>query len=173
MKRRGQRKQPIPRKKHRSKPAASTQDKRTRVAHVMTKMRTDGSSLQHASKEFGIDARTVVRLAGSSLRKLRNGRYAAKASDRLLRVVEVLSPEGPRKIAVTGSRQATLVAEHWNAAHRYLETGDDSALQKFLHGQRITDASGAKVPLLTDLEELDRLGSAGVLSFESLYARSG
>jgi hypothetical protein len=59
MKRRGQRKQPIPRKKHRSKPAASTQDKRTRVAHVMTKMRTDGSSLQHASKEFGIDARIL------------------------------------------------------------------------------------------------------------------
>jgi hypothetical protein len=73
---------------------------------------------------------------------------------------------------VRDSRQASQVAEYWNAVHRYLETGDDSALRKFRR-KRITDAKGTRVPLLTDLDELDRLGSAGVLSFESLYAKAG
>jgi len=37
-------------------------------------------------------------------------------------------------------------------------------------GKKITDASGKRHPLITDLSQLDALGSAGVLSFESLYA---
>ncbi len=105
------------------------------------------------------------------MRKRANGRYKAKASDRLLRVLVVPTREETREIAVRDSRQASRVAEYWNAVHTYLETGDASALQKF-RGKRITDANGRQVPLLTDLDELDRLGSAGVLSFESLYARS-
>ena len=71
-----------------------------------------------------------------------------------------LAPEG--KVQVHG--------EYWNAVHRYLSTGDASRLVNF-RGKHITDAQGEKFPLLTDREELDRLGSAGVLSFESLYAR--
>jgi hypothetical protein len=51
------------------------------------------------------------------------------------------------------------------------ETGDDSALKDF-KSKYIIDAQGKRIPLLTNLDELDRLGSAGVLSFESLYARS-
>ena len=135
-------------------------------------MRADGVSLRQASREFGLDPRTVVRLGGSALRKRANGRYKAKASDRLLRVLRVPTREGLREIAVRDSRQASQVAEYWNAVHRYLETGDDSALRKFRR-KRITDANGVRVPLLTDLGELDRLGSAGVLSFESLYAKAG
>lgn len=148
------------------------QDRWTRVTHVISKMRADGVSLHQASREFGLDPRTVVRLGRPALRKRANGRYAAKASDRLLRVLLVPTPEGLREIAVRDSRQASQVAEYWNAVHRYLETGDDSALRKFRR-KRITDANGVRVPLLTDLDELDRLGSAGVLSFESLYAKAG
>ena len=53
----------------------------------------------------------------------------------------------------------------------YLETGDDTELARF-RGKSIIDAQGNAVPLLTDLDELERLGSAGVLSFQSLYARA-
>jgi hypothetical protein len=81
------------------------------------------------------------------------------------------SSAGPREIAIRNSRQASLLGEYWSAVQKYLETGDSSAVEKFQY-KHITDASGKKVPLLTDLAELDRLGSAGVLSFESLYARS-
>jgi hypothetical protein len=111
-------------------------------------------------------------LGGSALRKRANGQYKAKASDRLLRVLVIPTREGLREIAVRDSRQASQIAEYWNAVHRYLETGDKSALRKFRR-KRITDANGVRVPLLTDLGELDRLGSAGVLSFESLYAKAG
>lgn len=70
-----------------------------------------------------------------------------------------------------GGWQATLAAEHWNAAHRYLDRGDSSAVRGF-RGKSIVDVKGKRIRLLTDLEELERLGNAGVLSFESLYARA-
>jgi hypothetical protein len=147
------------------------QDTWNRIGHVPSKMRADDVSLSQASREFGIDPRTVIRRGRSAFRKRPNGRYEAKTIDRLLRVLNVLTPEGRLEIGVRDSRQATLVAEHWNAVHGYLETGDASPLRRF-RGKHITDASGVRVPLLIDLDELDRLGSAGVLSFESLYARS-
>ena len=35
----------------------------------------------------------------------------------------------------------------------------------------VTDANGERVPFLVDRDALDELGNAGVLSFESIYAR--
>ena len=148
------------------------QDRWTRVTHVISEMRAEGVSLRKASRKFGIDPRTVVRLGGPALRKQANGRFVAKRSDRLLRVLRVPGrEEEPREIAIRDSRQASRVAEYSNAVQTYLQTGDAAGLRKF-RGEHITDASGTQVPLLTDLDELDRLGSAGVLSFESLYPRS-
>lgn len=133
-------------------------------------MRADGVSLKQAAREFGVDPRTVVRLGGSALRKRTNGRFAAKPNDKLLRVLVVPTAEGLREIAVRDSRQATRLGEYWAAVQKYLATGDTSAIARFRH-KRIVDASRKRIPLLTDLQELDNLGSAGVLSFESLYAR--
>ena len=104
------------------------------------------------------------------MRKDKRGHYTTKRSDRLLRVMMLPTPDGPREIAVRNSRAASLLGEYWNAVQAYLETGDKSKLEKF-KGKFVTDASGTKVSLLTDTNELDRLGSAGVLSFESLYRR--
>lgn len=189
MKRRNQhlqrtkRKQRQPKRLRRNKPVAPrtakeffamperSQDRWTRVTHVVSKMRTDAVSLRQASREFGLDPRTVLRLSRPALRKRANGRYVAKGGDRLLRVLVVPTPEGLREVAMRDSRQASQLARYSAAVDRYLETGDDTALRKFRR-KRITDASGTRIPLLTDLNELDRLGSAGVLSFESLYAGS-
>ena len=68
------------------------------------------------------------------------------------------------------SGQATLVGKYWNAIDHYLGTGDASSLH-FFDGEFIIDAAGKPVPFMTDTDELDRLGSAGQLSFETLYAR--
>ena len=146
---------------------------RERALAALALMRRKKLSLTAAAKAEGTSPRTVRRYVGSALRqKGLRGRYKAKPRDRLLRVLRVPSrEEEPREIAIRDSRQARRVAEYSNAVERYLQTGDASALQKF-RGKHITDASGTQVPLLTDLDELDRLGSAGVLSFESLYARS-
>lgn len=86
------------------------------------------------------------------------------------RKLKVPTRKGLREIAIRNSRQASQIGRYWNAVHRYLATGDAKALRKF-KGIRMTDKNGDQVPLLTDLDDLDRLGNAGVLSFESIYAR--
>jgi len=142
-----------------------------RVLSVISKMRSGEVSLTQASRDTGISPRTVTKWGKSALQKRKSGKYTVKKSDTLLRLVIIPTPEGPREIAVRGSKQVTLLAEYWNALHRYLQTGDASRLQDF-QGKHIKDANGVDVPLMTELAALNRLGSAGVLSFESLYARS-
>jgi hypothetical protein len=141
-----------------------------RVVAVVSKLRSHGTSLRQTSREVGVSPRTVIRYGGSALRKGSGGRYQAKKRDRLLRVLMVPSAEGPREIAVRDSRQASTLGEYWNAVHRYLATGETLGIKKF-DGKHVINAEGQQVALLTDLRELDRLGSAGVLSFESLYRR--
>jgi hypothetical protein len=147
------------------------QDLWDRVVTVISKLRSKKTSLQQTSREMGISPRSVLRHAGSALQKNKRGRYEAKQSDRLLRMLMVPGPEGPREVALRNSRDATLLGEYWNAVHRYLVSGDASGIVKF-EGKYITDADGKRIDLLTKLSDLDRLGSAGVLSFQSLYART-
>jgi len=137
------------------------------VAHVISRIR-DGVALAGASKEIGIPASTVLELGGSALRK-KNGRYVATKTDHLLRVLPILKRKGKQEIATRDSRQASLIGSHWAAVQKYLQSGDDSALAKFKKRRGI-DASGKLHALLTNLNELNRLASAGVLSFESLYS---
>jgi len=139
------------------------------IGQIITEMR-QGASLNRASRKFGRDPRIVRRLGKPALRKLRNGRWAARRTDRLLRVLQRLTPEGKVEVALSNSRQASILGRYWNAVELYRNTGDPSQLQEF-DGRYIIDADGNQLPLLTDLRTLDRLGSAGVLSFEALYGR--
>jgi hypothetical protein len=148
----------------------SFQDTWTGVTHTISKMRADRVSLRQASRELGLDPRVVARLGKSALRKRKNGQYVARRSDKLLRILAVATPNGVREVAIRDSRQATQLGKYWAAVQKYLQTGDDSALKKFRR-KRITDASGKKIPLVLDTGLLDQLGSAGVLSFETLYAK--
>ena len=147
------------------------QDRWNHVTHVISKMRADHVSLRKASKEFGLTPQTVIRWGGSALRKSSNGQYVARTSDRLLRVLVIPTSKGLQEVAVRDSRHASDLGKYWDAVQDYLETGESSALRKFKR-KRITDANGKRVPLITELSELDRLGSAGVLSFETLYAKA-
>ncbi|MGB6358380.1 MAG: hypothetical protein WBF30_06315 [Candidatus Acidiferrales bacterium] len=134
-------------------------------------MRTEQTSLREASREFGLDPRIVTRLGKSALRKRRNGQYVAKRNDKLLRILAIPTAAGVREVATRDSKEATQLGKYWAAVQKYLQTGDDSALKKFRR-KRITDASGKKIPLVLDTAVLDQLGSAGVLSFETLYAKT-
>jgi hypothetical protein len=140
-------------------------------ARVITAMRTEGVSLRRAAREEGVSPATVLRYAKSGLRKSPRGTYKAHASDRMLRVLVVPTSEGLAEIATLDSRSATVAGEYWNAVNHYLESGDDTELARF-RGISIVDAEGNAVPLLTDTAELERLGSAGILSFQSMYARA-
>jgi len=142
------------------------------IPNALSLMRSDGLSASAAANVVGIPRSTLIRRAGQALEKRKNGRYAARPYDDLFRVVIVISEtKGPIEIATNDSREASKAGKHSAAVHRYLETGDDSALRRF-EGEHIIDAEGNRVALLTDTDDLDRLGSAGELSFESLYARS-
>lgn len=145
-------------------------DTLARVNRAVRKMRSGGLSLRKAARESKVAPRTVIKRAASALRKGKSGRYAAKPSDRLVRVLMIPTPEGPTEIEVRGLKAASQLGRYWAAVHRYYETGDKS-VQKF-SGEFITATDGVKYPLLTDLDVLNRLGSAGVLTFESLYGRS-
>ena len=137
------------------------------VVHAITRIR-EGVSRRKASKEFGIAPNIVAELGHPALRK-RNGRYVATKTDRLLRVLTISGVKGKEVIGTRDSRQASLVGAYWAAVQKYIQTGDDSALLKF-KGKRVIDASGKRHLLLTDLEELTKQASAGILSFESVYA---
>ncbi len=143
---------------------------RNQVAQVITQMRAEGVSLRKAARDAKVSPRTVIKKAASALRKNKSGRYTAKTSDRLVRVLMIPTPEGPQEISVRGLRDASLLGRYWIAVDHYYETGDMS-VKKF-EDQSITAVDGTKYPLLTDLDVLNRLGYAGVFSFESLYARS-
>ena len=151
--------------------SSRSQDTWVSVTGVLAKMRSGKVSLQQASKDAGVNPRTVTRLAGSALTKTRSGRYEVKPADRLLRVLKIPTANGSVEIGIRGSRQASTLGEYWAAVHKYLATGDSSKLAKF-KGKQIKDTTGKVIPLLTDLKELNRQGSADVLSFESLYAKS-
>ena len=131
-------------------------------------MRSEGTSLTQASREFGLDPRVVKNRAGSALRKSKNGRYVARPSDKLLRVLVIPSPDGLMEVAVRSSDIASKIGEYNAAVQRYLRTGDASRLKKFRRLKLLTE-KGKRIKLVTDLAELQKLGSAGVLSFESLY----
>jgi hypothetical protein len=144
-------------------------DEWEKVTSVVSEARATRKSPRKIAKRLGIEFKTVLRMTGRVIRK-RNRRYVAQSTDKLLRVLVIPTKKGMREIATRDSRQASLIAEYWIAVSRYLDTGDASALRKF-EGKRVVDANGKRVRLLTDLAELDRLGNAGVLSFETIYAK--
>jgi hypothetical protein len=138
---------------------------------VLSKMRSEGLSLRQAATGESIKSRRVTELVRQALRKRKNRSYAATESDSLLRVVQVPTSHGSREIALRNSRHASTLGRYWDAVHKYLRTGDAAGIEKF-RGKRIKDANGNQVQLITNFAKLNRLGSAGVLSFESLYARA-
>ena len=52
---------------------------------------------------------------------------------------------------------------------KYRDSGAVSDLRRF-EGKYVTDVNGDQFLLMTEPQELDNLASAGVLSFETLYA---
>ncbi len=159
-----------PRRTKPQKTAAKRKASQPRVAKALALMRK-GLSLRKAAQTARVSPRTVIKRASSALRKNQRGRYTTAKTDRLVRTLMIPTPHGPEEISLLGLRAASLLGQYWSAVHRYYETGDTTGLEKF-RGQSVRAIGGTEYPLLTDTEILDRLGSAGVLSFESLYAKA-
>jgi len=147
------------------------QDKWIRATRAISGMRQQEVSLQQASRDVNLTPQFVRSMAGQALKKQKNGRFVARRTDRLLRVLLVPQENGLHDIGLADSRQATLVGKYSNAVDDYLDTGNSSLLRK-IRKTVLIDASGKRIRLIKDLHVLDRLASAGVLNFESIYART-
>jgi hypothetical protein len=75
-----------------------------------------------------------------------------------------------QEIGLNDSREATLAGKLWVAIERYLDTGDEAPLRK-IRRKTLLDANGKRIRFVRDFAELDRLASAGVLRFDSIYPK--
>jgi hypothetical protein len=107
-------------------PLDSTPRERALDALALTRR---GFSLRRASELARTDPRTVRRHAGQAFRK-EGARYRPTPFDRIPRETTVLTTRGPEVHVIRDSRTASLIAEHTNAAGRYVERGDDSRLRR-------------------------------------------
>ncbi len=134
-----------------------------RSLNTLALMRTEGVSFTRSAARAGISRGAALRRVGGVLKRTRSGRYVAKSADRIRRDLQVLTTRGLKTLDLRGSRVASTVGEHWNAVHRFLETGDVSVLRPF------RDKSVAGYRLETRPAVIERLGHRGELSFEDIY----
>ncbi|MBX7135065.1 MAG: hypothetical protein K1X67_20560 [Fimbriimonadaceae bacterium] len=134
---------------------------------VLGRMRK-GESLSSAARELRISPDTVVRQVGSGLTRGAGGRWIAKPSDRLVRRMRFIDSRGLTTVELASSREASKLAEYWNAVDHFLTTGDDRPLRRFRR-MRLRTRQKTSLRFVTDLDELERFGRAGELSFEDLY----
>jgi len=162
-----------PRSPRRTRRSTTTKRRNTQrgVANAIRLMRRQRVSLAKAARTAGVNPRTVRRLAGSALHKDPRGRYVVRRRDRVVRVVYIPTADGIQEVSLKGSDQASVVGDYWNAVHAHVAKGESAGLGRF-EGVTLTSTDGTRFVLLTDLTVLDRLANAGVLSFESIYART-
>jgi hypothetical protein len=141
----------------------SEREARRAAFDALSLMRREGLSLRAAAERAGTTPAAVLRHAGPALER-ENGRYRAKRGDRLLRVMAVLGTGGvTHEVELRGSRQASLVGEHWAAVKHYLLTGDVSLLAAF------DGVVVAGIALETDPEVIDEWERRGELEIDDIY----
>jgi hypothetical protein len=121
-----------------------------------------GDTLSQATRDNGVTIRTVKRYVGSALLQDRpGGRIRATKSDRLVRYLQIPSPDGPRDVTVRGSKAASEFASYKAAVNRLLR-GDRHALDRW-HGKTIQG-----IQLVTDPKILVEQARKEMLPY-SLY----
>jgi hypothetical protein len=125
-------------------------------------------SLSWASRQAGTTVDAIARHAPNAIERQPSGRYRVRLADRELRVMPVISGGVvyPR-VAIRGSRQASLVSEHLSAIAMYLGTGDSDPLRR-LEGKSVTgtlpDGRSDRFDLDTNLDDIAEFAFTGELS---------
>lgn len=140
---------------------------RERAIDALALMRK-GRSLRAAATEAHTTPDTVRQYLPRAIDRTARGRFIAKAIDGYEREMYMLTERGKIRITVRGSRAASRIAEHAAAVDFFLKTGKTTRLRPF-RGQSIR-AGKIALPFITNPNTLRRLGYAGELSYESLYA---
>jgi hypothetical protein len=143
---------------------------RERALDALSHMRR-GFSLRKAAREAHTTPETIRRYVPRAIYRDASGFFAARATDGYERTLYMLTAQGKVAVKVRGSRTASRIAEYWVAVDHFLKTGKTDRLRPF-RGQSIR-AGKVAYPFLTDPNTLRRLGYAGEVAFEDLYALRG
>jgi hypothetical protein len=131
-------------------------------------MRHEGLPLDEAARAAGTTPATVIKYAGGALQGTGGGKVIARSSDSLYRRIRVLVKGiGPEDVDIVGSRDASIVARHWNAVKHFLATGETERLTRF----RRVSVAGRR--LETDPAAVENWARRGELDFEDIYELTG
>jgi hypothetical protein len=142
------------------------QKKSSSTRRLTTKRRS--VTTKHPKRAAQPARRRTSRTARTKLRPTR--RVMRTRRGQSSRLMKVPAATGTRAVAVRSRKNRSIIGRYWNEVHRYVATGEASSLPQFAQ-VRLTDANGRRIVLLTDLQTLDQLAAAGVLSFEDVYGR--
>ncbi len=137
---------------------------RNRALHVLARMRRTGTSLTAASREEGIDPRTVRHYVGADLKELSDGQTVPTKADQRERTMLVLTSGGMTPVTVRGSEKASELSRYLSAVNQFLRRGTTEALEEF-EGKKI-----GLYPYITDTKTLISLAEAGTQNVETIYA---
>ena len=140
---------------------------RERALDALSRMR-GGLSLTRAARDAHTTPATLRRYLPRALDRVRGGRVIAKVSDGYERTLYILTAQGKKAVTVRGSRIASRIAAYWVAVDHFLNTGKTDKLHAF-RGQSLR-AGKVAYPFITNANTLRRLGYAGEVAFEDLYA---
>lgn len=143
---------------------------RERALDALNRLREEKISLTEAARLNGLTLEEVKEHIRPAIRKVR-GRWRAQPWDRLEREMRFIDRKGLTVVTVRDSRTAKRVGRYFAAVEHYLETGDWSPLKEFRG--RTFQSFGVIYPFITNPTLLKRLGKAGELSFENIYATVG
>lgn len=147
--------------------AASTAQRRALDA---VRWMRKGKSLTHAAKLAHTSPRTVHKYADNALGTMVRGTYRPTRSDRLVRELRFLTPDGLVAVRTRSARAASEIARYFSAVDKALRTGNTRPLAPFVgrtiqHGRK-------KLRYVTDIHTLTRLAHVGEVRFEDLYVSS-
>ena len=142
---------------------------RSRIHEALSIARQNPNrSLSWATRRAGTTVDAVARHSPTAIERQPSGRYRVKAADRDVRIMPVISGGivYPR-VAIRGSRQASLVGEHLSAIATYLGTGEGEPLRR-LEGKSVMgtlpDGRSYRFELDTSLDEIAELAFTGELA---------
>lgn len=135
-----------------------------RALATVSLMRREHLPLQLASKVERIRPSTVLRYAGSALRKSK-GDYWAKPNDRIPRRLKIVGRKGMELAPTRSYRSASQIGQYMNAVKTFIRTESQTDLKKF-RGKRVP---GKKHNFIVNPKKLMQFADAGILDIERLY----
>lgn len=113
---------------------------REKALEVLKEMRRLETTIDNVLLPKGMTKEKVVRHIRGALRRSGNT-WHAQPYDTICRAMNIIENGRIRSIEVNDSAEATKVGQYGDAIKKYLDTGDEAALNPFV-GKQVWDSSG-------------------------------